>query len=179
MGGRAERIVQRALIDLNYRAVYLKAEIMTFRTEFFYRLDSLFYRRNYTAERSHRKPPSAERLDHSRVSLKSVASDAARVVDDHVERTRRNRFRIEKLERAGAGVARIHKGLAAGLVKRGVELNESVARHENLAANLKRFGSVLRKRLGNRTYRADILRHVVADLAVAARRGPDENATLV
>ena len=134
---------------------------------------------HYPDPRRDGQAPSRECRDHLLVSREAVAPDAAGVVDDHVERTPRHDLGVEELQRPGARVARVHESLAAGLLQRGVEAGEAVARHVHLAANLYLVRRVVGERLRNRADRPHVLRHVVADLPVAARRGADQAAVFV
>ena len=109
----------------------------------------------------------------------AVAADAPRVVNHHVQRPRSHHLGIEKLERTRACVSRIHERLPSGLVQRLVEPDESVASHIDLAADLKHIRRVVRQCLRYRPYRPHVLRHVVAHLAVASGRGPDQPPVFV
>ena len=108
-----------------------------------------------------------------------VASDPARIVEDDVEGTPSDDLGVELLETSRAGVAGIRERLAAGVLEPLVESGESVARHVDLSADLERLRGGFGKRQRDRLYGADVLRHVVADDAVAASRGADEPAVLV
>ena len=179
MGRRAQRAVEGTLVDLDDRAVDLEAEVVPLRAQFVDGGDRRIHRRAGAAPRRNRKAPAPEGRDQVRVRRKAVAADAARVVDDGVQGALRHDLRVELLERARTGVARVHERLLARLVQFRIQLHEPVARHVDLAAHLERGGRVVGERLRNRPDRAHVLRHVVADLAVAARRRAHEPPIVV
>ena len=85
---------------------------------------------------------------------------------------------IELAERAGGGVAGVgHEGLALDLTA-GIDLLEHAAGHVDLAPDDK-TGQLLRQRHGDGADGAEVLRHVLAHLAVAPGRAPDEHAVTV
>ena len=147
--GRAEDRIEPALVDLHDRAVDLEAESVAERLQLVYRSEDLLDRLAEPRPRRDRKAPRLERRNHLAVRGEVVASDSARVVEDHVERTLRGDARVELLERAGAGVPRIRERLESGGLLALVERGESVARHVRLAAHLEFAGRVLGKSLRN------------------------------
>ena len=85
---------------------------------------------------------------------------------------------VELADRAGGGVARVGEGRLTSGGARLVQLREVRARQVDLAAHLELGGSAGHPQ-GDRADGPEVLSHVLADLAVAARRAPDEHAVLV
>ncbi len=86
--------------------------------------------------------------------------------------------RVELADRAGGGVARVHERRQPGLRPALVEAREVLQRHVDLAADLEHRRRVLDPQRDRRD-RPQVVRDVLADLAVAARRPADEHAVLV
>ncbi len=90
---------------------------------------------------------------------------------------------VQQLERTGGGVARVGERLFAGLLALAVEGGEGIEGHVYLAAHLDHAaGEVEALAAQTQRYLVDglgVLRHVVADGAVAARDGPFQHAVAV
>ena len=104
------------------------------------------------------------------VRLERQVLDHAQLVAPHRQRPLRRVRRVELADRPGGGVARVHERrflrLRAALVQRG----EVLQRHVHLAPHLHQRRHVLDVQ-GDRADRAQVVRHVLPDLAVPAR-GP-------
>jgi hypothetical protein len=86
--------------------------------------------------------------------------------------------RVELAHRAGGGVARVDEGLAALLALALVQALEVVAAQVDLAAHLQHRGALALQPQRDLADGADVLRHVLAGLAVAARGGLHQHAGL-
>ena len=114
-----------------------------------------------------------------RDSLVTVSPEAAllKIEYEHIEPPLGCYLRIKLAQRTRRRVARIrHKRFALRLALRVYSLKNG-ARHIDLAADsdVERLG----KRHGDRKYRPYVLRYVLADIPVAARRTAHKNAVLV
>jgi hypothetical protein len=93
--------------------------------------------------------------------------------------------RVELAHRAGGGIARVDKGFLALGAGRDpgalpvVQRLEVVPAHIDLAADFEHGGCARRKPEGYLANRADVLRHVLAHLAIAARGCLHQYATLI
>ena len=127
-----------------------------------------------------------ERVEHAGLRRRNVpADDLAQPVGEEAERPLGGVPRVELADDAGRGVARVDEDL---LVLRAafdqlslplVERREVVEPHEDLAANFEdRRGHAL-ELLRDGADRPHRVGHVLAGLAVAARRRLDERAALV
>ena len=96
-----------------------------------------------------------------------------KVKDCDVEPPLRGDLRVELAQRARRRVARVgHEGLSLQLTP-GVDLLKDAARHIHLAPH-DQARELFRQCHGDGADRAQILRHVLADAAVAARRAADK-----
>ena len=111
-----------------------------------------------------------------RVELEPVGG--ADAVAPHRQRPRRGQLRVELADRARGGVARVRVGGLAGSGSLLVERREGGQRQVDLTAHLEQPRRVLDPQR-DRADRAQVLRHVLAHLAVAARSAADERAVLV
>ena len=101
-----------------------------------------------------------------------------KVKDCDVEPPLRGDLRVELAQRARRRVARVgHEGLSLQLTP-GIDLLKDAARHIHLAPH-DQARELFRQCHGDGADRAQILRHVLADTAVAARRAADEHAVAV
>ena len=97
------------------------------------------------------------------------------VKDENVQPPLRRHGGIELAQAARCGIAWIGKQRLALLLARLVELREDRAGHEDLAADDEMVRRAVQMH-GNGADRLEILRHVLADAAVAARCTADERA---
>ena len=99
----------------------------------------------------------------------------ADAVDEQIERPRRGHARIELPQASGGGIARIDERFLAAGQRLLVEALETGDRHEHLAAHLERARHVGAPKLERqRLDGAQILRHVLARLAITAGGALDE-----
>ena len=112
-----------------------------------------------------------------------MAFEDSDAVDEDRERALRRDRGIQLPQRAGRGVPCVRSGLASGGELRVVEAREAGEREVDLPSNL----GAQRRRLAlhrahpqrDRLDRTEVRGHVLAALAVSARRAPDEHAVLV
>ena len=179
LGGRAERRVERTVVDLDDRAVHFERKRMAERLEFVDRAVDFVHAAARPSSRldgeAERPQALRERAVRGGVRLAAQRSDT---VENRGERALRHLARVEQLERAGGGVARIlERFLAAGdLLAR--EFEEAALGHVDFAARLERL-RLARNAQRQRPDRARAGGDVVADLAVAARGRDGEDAALV
>src|SRR5215212_1890746 len=87
------------------------------------------------------------------------------------ERPLRGNGRIELFERASRGISRIRENEQPFFGARGVQFDEAILVHEDLAANLQNRGCSPSQLCRYGADRADVLRDVIANRAVATGRG--------
>ena len=174
VSGRAEDFVEPALVYLDDGAVDLEAEGVAEGLQLVDCSEHLVHRLAGLGPRRYGEAPLRKRRDHLAVRGEAVATDAARVVDDDIQRTFGGNARVELLQGTGAGVPRIRESLEPGGLLTSVELDEALARHVRLASHLKLARRVRRERLGDRRDCRRVRRYVVANEPVAARRRADE-----
>src|SRR3569833_965613 len=98
----------------------------------------------------------------------------------HVEWSARRDARIELTQAACRGVARIRKYLFAALLLAPIQFGEAAFGHIHLAAHLEAPRRMCaHEAQWHRMYGAHVLRHVLAGVAVAARRRPHQHTVLV
>ena len=124
------------------------------------------------------EPPAGQPLQEAAVRGECGTFDGAGRVEHGVQRAAGDFARVELLERAGGRVARVHEGLAAGLLFAPVELGEAGAAHVDLAADFQQRRRVCESERDG-AERLDVGGDVIADLAVAARRSAYECAVFV
>ncbi len=95
------------------------------------------------------------------------------------QRPRRGHRDVELAQRPGGGVARVGEGPLPRRRLGFVEREEIGLGHVDLAAHLDHRRRVGRQPLRHIADSGDVRRHVLADRAVAARRGGDKHAALV
>ncbi len=127
------------------------------------------------------KPPAGESPHRPAMGRREVtACHLADAVADHGEGALRSDARVELPEAARRGVARVGEGLLAAVAGAGVELGEALPGHVHLAADLEhRRPALADQAQRDRRDRADVLRHVLAAVAVAARGRLHQQAVLV
>ena len=127
-----------------------------------------------------REPERAQHLQGARVRGNlGCARNLAQPVGEERELARRGHGGVLLAQRAGGRIARVRvPGLARRLLRR-VEIGEDGNRHEHLAAHLEHRGCTRGQRVGHRGDRAHVGRDVLADAAIAARRGAHQAAALV
>ena len=125
-----------------------------------------------------RKPCSRSHSSHSWCVVELEPLDRPDPVRPHRQRPRGRQRRVELADRAGGRVARVREGRLAGLGALLVQARERRQRQVDLAAHLEQRRRVLHAQR-DRADRAQVLGHVLADLAVAARGAAHEHAVLV
>jgi hypothetical protein len=105
--------------------------------------------------------------------------DLADAVGEEREPPRGGRLRVELPKPARRGIARVDEGLLALPGLRGIEAQEVLLEHDDLAAHLEVRGGGRRQGERDRRDRAEVGRHVLAGGAVAARRAHREPAVAV
>ena len=163
----AEPALQVQVVDLHHHAVDLEVE----------RLAPLLPRpagRDHLVERVvaldvgvDLEAVLAQPLERLEVALELDPLERADRVGPHRQRPRRGDARVELADRARGGVARVGVGGLAGRGALLVELGERAARQVGLAAHLEQRRRALHPQR-DRLDRAQVLGHVLADLAVAA-----------
>ena len=179
LGRRAERLVERAVVDLHDGAVHLERERVAERLQLVDRAQDLVEPAAAPRARLRGEPERGEALQE-RVLRGGVrlAAQRAEAVEHDRERAPRDLARVEELDRAGGGVARVLEGLLAA---RGLllgEREEAGLGHVDLAARLEALG-LAGDAERERADRADVGGDIVARLAVPARGGDGELAPLV
>ena len=131
----------------------------------------------------HRQAPLLQPRDHLAVPRKGgQAHGLAQAVGVEAQRPRGRDGGVELAHRAGGGVARVDIRLFAALTLLRVQALEVIAAHVDLAAHLQHRGQRVGRALQPQrdlADGADVLRHVFAGLAVAARGGLYQHAGLV
>ena len=126
----------------------------------------------------HAEAVLAQPLERLVVGLEREPLRGAHAVAPHRQRPRGRELRVELADRAGGRVARVGEGGLARLGALLVELGERCQRQVDLAAHLDQRRRVVdAQRYG--ADRAQVLGHVLAHLAVAARGPAHEHAVLV
>ena len=125
-----------------------------------------------------RKPWSRSHSSASQWEPILEALGGAEAVAPHRERPLGGELRVELADRAGGRVARVHERRQPGLGAALVEGGEVGQRHVDLAAHLEQRRGVLDPQ-GDRGDRAQVVRDVLADLAVAAGGAALEHAVAV
>ena len=129
---------------------------------------------------THRQAQRGQGIQQPRMGVRNrPALHLAQTIGKEAQRALGGDAGVELAQRAGGGVARVHKGLAALLTLALVQALEGVAPHIDLAAHLQH-----RRRAAIQPQRdladgADVLRDVLAGLAVAARGGLHQHALLI
>jgi hypothetical protein len=134
--------------------------------------------------RCDRKTPRFQRLQHLVMRAKHRPAlgrrrDGAQAVGKKAQRALGGDVRIELAHGPRGGVARVHKGLAALLALALVERIKVGAAHVDLAAHFQHRGHALGQGQRNLPDGADVVRHVLAHLAIAARGGLHQAAVFV
>ena len=124
------------------------------------------------------KPCSRSHSSDSWWVSNSSPSSAPIAVAPHRQRPRGRQLRVELADRAGGRVARVREGRLARLGALLVQPRERRQRQVDLAAHLEQRRRVVHAQR-DRADRAQVLGHVLADLAVAARGAAHEHAVLV
>ena len=117
-------------------------------------------------------------LERLAVGLERDPLERPHAVAPDRQRPRRGELGVELADRAGGGVARVGEGRLARLGALLVQPGESRQRQVDLAAHLQQRRRVVDAQR-DRPDRAQVLGHVLADLAVAARGAAHEHAVLV
>ena len=135
--------------------------------------------------RARRQADRIEGVEQAGLRRRSLpADDLAEAVGEEAERPLGGIPGVELAHDAGGGVARVDEGLLvlrAGLDQLSlplVERREVVAAHEDLAAHLEHRRGHAFQPLGHGGDGSHGVRHVLAGLAVAARRRLDQHAAL-
>ena len=124
------------------------------------------------------KPCSASQSSDCLVRLELDPVGGADAVAPHRQRPRGGQLGVELADRPGRGVARVRVGRLAALGALLVQLREGGDRQVGLAAHLQQRRGVLDAQR-DRADGAQVLGHVLADLAVPARRAAHQHAVLV
>ena len=95
------------------------------------------------------------------------------------QRPRRSHPGILLPQRPGGSIARIGKNLAPRLRLRPIQRGKIRPRHIDLAANLENVGAISAKHLRNITNKRHVGRHILAHLAIAARRRAHQPPALI
>ena len=112
------------------------------------------------------------------LTLDGQALDHAEAVGEELEIPLGTLTGIEQFQRAGGGVPRVGEGLQALGGSRAVDAGQFLGGHVDLAARLEGARRLLRPQAQRQAANGlEIVRHVVAALAVAARR-PDRESPL-
>ena len=120
-----------------------------------------------------------EERENLRVPLEGEPVGGARSIEDHAERALRDDFRIELLERAGCGIARVGEDGQTGRGPLLVQLREAALVHVNFPSHLQESRRRPAQTRRDRANGFDILGDVIADHAVPARGGMLQLALLV
>ena len=176
--GDAELTPQRALVDLDHHSVDLVVERLAPLLPPPAALDDLVRRVVLLDLAVDLEPVFAQPLELLGVAGELDPLVAADPVAPDRERPRGGDPGVELADRAGGRVAGVGERRLAGRGALLVELGERAAREVDLAADLDSLGRVVDPQR-DRPDRAQVLGHVLADHAVAARRAADELAALV
>ena len=134
--------------------------------------------------RCHRKTPFFQCLQQFKVRAPlrpalRCRRDFAHAIGKKAQRALGGNRRVQLAHRAGSGVARVDKGFLPALALRFVEALKVGACHVDLAAHLQH-----RRRPGGQHQRnllqgADVVRHIFAHLAIAARGGLHQHSVFI
>src|SRR3569833_1510012 len=129
----------------------------------------------------HAQAPLLQLFQDGAVALGQVAAlHHTDPITIHVEWSARRDARIELTQAACRGVARIRKYLFAALLLAPIQFGEAAFGHIHLAAHLEAPRRMCaHEAQWHRMYGAHVLRHVLAGVAVAARRRPHQHTVLV
>ncbi len=182
----AEPLLQRAVVDLVDDAVDVVGQRVALGRDFFMEANQPGGAVHAPVHRARRQAHRVERVEDRGLRRRNgPARHFAQAVGEEAERAPGGIARVELADDAGGGVARVDEDLLvlrAGLdelLLALVERGEVVAPHEDLAAHLDDGRRGALQPLRHRGDRAHGVRHVLARLAVAARRRLDERAVLV
>ena len=174
----AEPLLQREIVDLVDDAVDVVAER---RPLLFDRAVLRQHLRGRVAElgqRIGRQAEAAHGLDRAELGRREGLADFAPGIGEERQRPLGGHARIELAQRAGSEVARIGVDRLAGGGLARVQRGEVGVAHVDFAARLEDLGRALEP-LRDRFDHAHVRGHVLAFVAVAARRRLDEFAILV
>ena len=174
----AEPLLQREIIDLVDDAVDVVAER---RALFFDRAIVRQHLRGRMAELGQgigRQAEAAHRLDGAELGRSERLADFAPGVGEKLQRPLGGHARIELAQRAGGEIARIGVDWLAGGRLARIERGKVGVAHVDFAARLENLGRAL-EALRDRFHHAHVGGHVLAFVAVAARRRLHEFAILI
>ena len=120
---------------------------------------------------------AVEQRMHVSLGLNIAGFDEA--IEDDVERTFGHDLRIEQLQGACGGVARVREALFTGFVTFLVEFGKACLGHEDLATHFKSLRNVFRQAQGQCLNGFEVVGDVVAGLAITACRRLFEHAIFV
>jgi len=173
-----EAALQLKVVHLHHRAVDLVVEavaaLLPIQARARHRVDVLV--RLHTG--GHTEPVVAQPVEHLVLALELEPLGGADPVAPHRERPRGGQLGVELAEGSGGGVARVRERGLAGFGAALVERREGRQRQVDLAADLEQRRSILDPQR-DRSDRAEVLGHVLADRAVAPRGPPHEDPVLV
>ena len=144
------------------------------------KVHEVFRSERHRAVDTHRQAERSQRIERGAVRLRRGPAYAlTQAIGEEAQGPLGRHAGVELAHRASGGVARVDESLAAMLALRFVHALEVGATHVDLAAHFK-----YRWRVAVQTQRdlrdgADVLRHVLAALAVTARRGLHQSAVLI
>jgi hypothetical protein len=182
----AEPLLQRAIVDLVDHAVDVERQRVALLADAAMERDQAVGACDDGALLVDRQPHRGERIDERAVGRRnSPAAHLTDAVGEELQRPLRRDRRVVLAHRAGGGIARVDEGLlvlralgdqlALALVQR----IEVVAPDVDLATHLEHRRRRAAQAQRDLLDRSDVLRDVLAGLAVAARRGLHEHAIFV
>ena len=182
----AELFLQGAVVDLVDDAVDVVGQAVAQRGDRGVEVDQAGRALHLLVHRARRQADRVEGVEQAGLGRRHApAVDLAEAVGEEAERPLDRVARVELAHHAGGGVARVDEGLLAlraaldELPLPLVEGLEVVAAHEDLAAHLEHLRLHALQPLGHGGDGAHRVGHVLAGLAVAARRRLHQLAALV
>ena len=179
----SQRSLLSKRVDLDHKAVDLVIERGAAALPLLTSLENGFDRFVELGARVGTKAMLAQPGERPGVRLELEPFDGADTVDPDRQRPRRGDARVELAQRAGGGVTRVRRGFSTLGGELLVQRAESLQRQVDLASHLDQRRWLLARRQSHRQWdradRAQIPRHVLAFLAVAARGAAHEDAVLV
>ena len=172
------RLLQRKIVDLVDDAVDVVAERRALSLDDAVACEHLGGRMADLGQRIGRQAEAAHGFDGAELRRSERLADLAPGVSEEGERPACGDARVELAQRAGGEVARIGVDRLSRLRLAGVERGEIGMAHVDLAARLENPWRAFEP-VRDRLHRAHVGGHVLALVAVAARRRPHEFAVLV
>ena len=181
-GRHAQRLALREVVDLDDRAVRVVGEAAAQAIQLLDGGEDAVQVVRHAQPRLRPQPQPPERRKQLPLARHRDALHLALRVEQHVQRTLRHHARVERLQAPRRRIPRVRERLLAVGDADVVQLGEARTAHEHLAARLEHLRNAPLQRLQAQRHRrngADVRRHVVALLPVAAREGADQHAALV